>query len=36
MASTNIRYNNHFGPQWQVPKLIVGGRLLKFSGQLDS
>ena len=34
-ASTDIRYNNTFGPQWQYAQLIVGGRLLKFSGQFD-
>jgi hypothetical protein len=34
-ASTTIRYNNTFGPQWQWAQLIVGGRLIKVSGQFD-
>jgi hypothetical protein len=34
-SSTTIRYNNTYGPQWQWAQLIVGGRLLKFSGQFD-
>jgi hypothetical protein len=34
-SSTTIRYNNSYGSQWQWAQLIVGGRLLKFSGQFD-
>jgi len=34
-ASQNLRYNNNYGSQWQYPNLIVGGRLLKVSGQFD-
>lgn len=34
-ANPNLRYNNTYGTQWLYSTLIVGGRLIKFTGQLD-
>jgi hypothetical protein len=34
-ASSVLSVNNTFGPQWQQPRSILQGRLVKFSGQLE-
>jgi hypothetical protein len=34
-ANAVLNQNNTFGSSWQNPTLIVGGRLIKFSGQFD-
>jgi hypothetical protein len=34
-ASTVLNQNNTYGPSWQYATLIIPGRLLKFSGQVN-
>jgi hypothetical protein len=34
-ASAVLAQNTRYGPQWQYARQILGGRLFKFSGQLD-
>jgi Carboxypeptidase regulatory-like domain len=34
-ANQNLRYNSTYGSKWLNSTLVIGGRLVKFGGQLD-